>query len=334
MKLFTKGFFGVIFSVLTVVSCQKDVVVPDSPSVQAQSDYFTVENSRIVFGSANDFKSQIQSLRKLSTDELSTWNEKIKVQSLFEVSQEKEALTNTNGRLSANDEEELNEIVNDKHFASILNSDGEFVIGKQVIRVTPNIVFIGNKSLATQIRQMDPKKYADLAVNKHIVDQGVIVGRVSHLPAKSANARVSFNGVDHTIFDWDGSHRTATVIYNDNWLVYRSIGTKVKFQNKRWWGGWWEDNTDALHMDYGVTYDVSRVTGFSQFITVTPPPRFCQDCGNITDTIDFDVAEIGFIGDTPGGNLITDPYDFTTFNTNSYSVWRGNWHFDNLQVTK
>ena len=178
---------------------------------------------------------------------------------------------------------------------------------------------------------MDPKNYATLAINKSIVEQGITIGRVSHLLTKSPNARLLFNGVDHTIYDWDGSHRSATVIFNDNWIVYRSIGTKVKFQNKRWWGGWWQDDTDYLRLDFSVTYDVSRLSAVQQYITVHPPSQSCQGCGICEKTIDFDVAELGIGGDGPFANLITDPYSFKTFVTNSVVTWRGNTHNDSLE---
>ena len=330
MKTFSKNALILLGSIFVSTSCHKDEIAVPSNTAVSPTELFTVENDRVAFKTANDFGKQIQALKKLSPSDLISWNDKSNVTSLFEVAQNKEALS-ANARVSSENQSQadLSDAVNDKYFASLLNSNGEFSIGNKVIRITPNIVFIGNKSLADRIRKLDATKYANLLPNKFIVDQGIIIGRTNHL--SNSKARMAFNGVDHTIYNWDGSHRVATVIYNDNWLVYRSIGTKVKFQNKRWWGGWWEDNTDALGLHYAVTYDVSRVTGIQQYVVLTPPSQSCQNCGNITDTIDFDIAETGWGGDGPSISLIDSPFDFKSFTTYSTATWSGNTHNDSLE---
>lgn len=327
MKNFTTNAFILLGSMLIGASChQEEVTAPVATSV----DHFTVDNELVSFKSAADFRSQIKELQKLSPSDLIAWNKKTSVTSLFEVAQSKDS---SRARVAAEGQSQadLSDAVHDKYFASLLNSNGEFCIGKKIIRITANVVFIGDKASADQVRAMDPSRYSNLAPNKFITEKGVLIGRASHLAKNNANARMAFNGVDHTIYEWDGSHRVATVIYNDNWLAYRSIGTKVKFQNKRWWGGWWEDNTDALSMHYSVTYDVSRVTGIQQYVTVNPPSQSCQNCGNITDTIDFDIAETGWGGDGPSISLIDSPYDFKSFVTYSSGTWRGNTHTDSLE---
>jgi hypothetical protein len=271
-------------------------------------------------------------LSKMSDAALLEWNRSIGIRSVFEDQIDE---PNANARVaSTTSPEALADVMHDSRFGSVVNSAGEFRIGDLQIRITPNFVFMGHKSTVETIRKKDPNQYAKLLPNKTLTENGIIVGRVSHLDKSVQNGRVAFNGIDHSIYDWDGTHRSATVIYNDNWFVYRSLGTKVKFQNKRWWGGWWEADTEGLRLEYDVEWDVSR-TPTPQYVHLSPIPVYCLNCGYLGKTIDFDISSIG----TWGGDfettqhiaLLDSPYNFKYFVTNSRVVYAGRVHDDRLE---
>lgn len=320
-----------MFCVASIVSCQHSSVDPGTdPAVTPSGVAYTVEDGMLVFRDSKSMRQQIEQFQSFSDKELTDWNATIGFTSVYE-QQIQSSTGAASGRSGSTTDAQLSQYVHDTYLASLLNEAGEFAIGKRVIRITPSIVFIGPKSKLAAIRKLDPAAYNSLAVGRHIVENGITIGKAAHLAGPLANGRLAFNGVDHTIFEYDGSHRVATVIYNDNWYVYRSLGTKVKFQNKRWWGGWWEDNTDALHMDYSVIYDVSRVTGVQQYVTLHLQGQDCQECGNITHTIDFDIAEMGVSDGDPSVNLIDSAFDFKSFITNSSCLYAGNYHTDQLE---
>jgi hypothetical protein len=239
MRKITRAAVITFVVIVTGLACQKAEVNPNQPSSQLNlNEHFNIENGRVNFKTSEDFKKQIEILNDFTSAELLQWNGRVGVNSLYELQ-----LSTTTPNARAEEvpgNETLSEAVSDPHFASLLNQNGEFSIGTKIIRISPTVVFIADKSGANQVRDLNPSDYQMVRTNKFIVLNGIQIARPSHLSLPIRSGHTEFNGIDHSIYDWDDSHRSATVIYNDNWLIYRSIGTKVKFQNKRWWGGWWQ----------------------------------------------------------------------------------------------
>nr|WP_293843076.1 hypothetical protein [uncultured Arsenicibacter sp.] len=318
-----------IIPIYFALSCNR--ITPE-PIQANNQNLFTIKEGQAVFKSANDFKNQISLLSKMSLNELNNWNQNSSFISLFKNIQAKTPLNARQASATDTNYNSLEDIVNDKYFASILNKDGEFIIGNSQIRVTPEIVFIGDVSKYNEIHSKNPANYLHINPNNYIKENDIIIGRAGHLDATASGGRTAlFNGIDHSIYDWDNTHRSATVIYNDNWFVYRSIGCKVKFQNKRWWGGWWQANTDALHLDYDVVYDVSTFPGIQTFRHVFVDSRDCQDCPELNNTIDWSTLSLGIADGGFSADLIDSPFDFSYFIANSTVVWSGMYHYDNLR---
>jgi hypothetical protein len=333
--------FLVLGSVVVGISCRQEtaIIAPKQPTT-VHSDLFTVENDQIVFKSAADFGQQIKSLTKLTEINLSKWNRSVDFTSLYEVREQQEKNETLLGaRQSAAVSNDLSEVMEDPYFASLLNKDGEITIGELLIRVTADIVFVGKKTKNTndnsetsdKIRKKDPSKYLYISKNKFVTDDGILVGRVYHLEQSARGARAAFNGITHSIYMWDDTHRSATVIYNDNWLVYRSLGCKVKFQNKRWWGGWIEQDTDALGLDFDVVYNVSKNPIVEDLRHVFVDSRFCSSCSLLSNTIDWSTLSIGIGADGANAELIDSPFDFKYFVANSMAASVGRQHYDSIR---
>ncbi|PKK35112.1 hypothetical protein BWI96_18845 [Siphonobacter sp. SORGH_AS_0500] len=230
IKVFT------LFSIVFILLGCRDYNSLQPTSISSVTDFMK-------FTSSVDFKNQIDKLKTLSPEQLKKWNDSNVILSILDMKNDNYS---TGGRVSVDSSQlALYDEMLDPIFASILNKNGEFSVGDLFIRITPDIVFMSTFDKIDKVRALDPFAFLNVQPNKTIIQDGIKIGRVYHERTSLAGGRTLFNGVDHTIYDWDDRHRSATVIYNDNWLIYKSIGCKVKFQNKRWWGGWWQDDTDA-----------------------------------------------------------------------------------------
>ncbi|MFN4145146.1 MAG: hypothetical protein ACK4GN_04925 [Runella sp.] len=166
-----------------MLSCKQNPtgISPDKV-LQSQTNFFTIEDGRINFANAASFEQQIRALQGLSDEELTKWNAQTKIESLFKIQRSDE---NKNARASGEVPENdngLSEFVNDPYFASLINKDGEISIGKQVVWITPDVVFIADKSKLSEMKKLAPlfcrlkphHKPMQIGVCKLITDTGLV----------------------------------------------------------------------------------------------------------------------------------------------------------------
>lgn len=360
-KIFKKlPFIFILFFLFT--ACKKEKAEPENNLSSTNLSPAGLKTP-MHFKSSKDFNSEIKNLVKLNPSELRDWNKKNPVTSLFDIKMKIEENQKVSKRIESDstgtpadstyDAEEftgnyidtnsnlykLAMSVQDQNFASILDENGEFAIEDYLIKVTPEIVFLGKSYNQNLIEQLNPDDYLYLNNNQYFMNSdSIYIGRVSHIPQLNSSARIGssdgiavFNQIHHTIFDWDNKHRSATVVYNDNWLIYASIGTKVKFENKKWWGGWWQEATDGLYINYDFAYSQDNIiNGGPPVQSYKTSSSSCTNCGVIDYVLDVQTAEVG----TGGVHLLNSGFDLSHSYVDTKVTRGGSTHLETMKIDK
>lgn len=126
------------------------------PSVEIpkMSQPVEVWNGMLRVADGEAFHGLMERLMKMDDSALTNWNRKMGFQSLLM----KEEQFNSSARQAATDDlfPEPTELVSDPHFASVLNSNGEMMIGDLKLRVTESVVFLFQPGREATVNGLTP----------------------------------------------------------------------------------------------------------------------------------------------------------------------------------
>ncbi|WP_138430504.1 hypothetical protein [Fodinibius saliphilus] len=290
-----------IILVLTLFfsSCQDNTTSINQNTKEGNKQIKTpsVEGKSLVFDSSNDFKGFVQNLQQKSYSELDKFvKQKAHGFTSLKMAQEhirKKKTKNKSNNLTIQEEKILYLNVEDPAFASILNKDGVFQVGKQIFKITNKYTYIFKDKGAYQNFQPPKKKSSNPSLSyvkpcEEIRQEPV---RIRQDVYRVENCGGSGGGsYDPGDDDDDNSYPNQDVIdldprknldknYPDKITQeYRSGGTKGRLKGKSWcqdffiyssigaksvhqrhtWLNWWNRSAEKITLDSFVKYGYGK----------------------------------------------------------------------------
>jgi hypothetical protein len=228
MQKFAKMCLVSAFISLTFVGCNRsdEGLIPTSSIAKGVS----LSDDRIVFASLNDFKSTIESLKKMNEGERAEWESKIGHRSMqtYYSAIEGVIIGESNPIYKSMTAEKP--YIPDVLFARIVNQDGIFQIGKEVHRITNDgqelVTDEANKKLLLA-------NTIDSKVTSHKISVVLDGARVVD---NKKNARTSGTELPVAAYGFDDTHAAIAYFARSNYWIYNSFAMKLKMSEYR---GWW-----------------------------------------------------------------------------------------------
>jgi hypothetical protein len=302
---FLKLVLASTFLALNLLSCKSPSVENVTPKKQ---EPFEIVDGKLKFVDMNSWKSYMTRLHEDYTPtSLVEWNSKQDgFTSLYKIQYDEQAAIeyNKSARVASGNDSTYRELVEDVYFASLLNTDGEMMLGEKVVRVTMDYVFIYPKNNKRFVDSFDSGSWrGQLESQKGFVDvgNGILVGKIRrHIHQSQSGGRVASLPIDqdHDLHYFNDTDRFVTEAWNNSYLIYASMGTKVQHENKKWYG-WVTSWTTSLKLLSSVTLPSPIIYG------ATYAANFQDGPYDHIDVIQRAQWQTGTLGDQ--GYVLADP---------------------------
>ena len=233
------------------------------------------------------FEELIKSLDGKNEEELVRWSDQMGYKSLVS-----SQISTSSARIWAGDDlfPEPDEFISDSRLASMLNTKGEIVIGDLKFRVTEEVTYMYEPNKEDVVNRLsiheidgkiDYESFTEVA-------PGVWAGKVSRQATSSQpNGRIKWLGKrDEKHHYFRSDRRFVAVTWNENYLIFASVGSKTKNQNRNA-GIWWRSNANYLRMDLDFIYSFKDPMGVVTDVPGPTEPEIDRDKGKINFIVDW-----------------------------------------------
>lgn len=212
-----------VIMVLVTLSCNHQ----DEPLTSTFKQGVNLKNGRVVFGSLEDFKKTIISLKNMNDDERVGWEKKMGHNSMMTYYEQNEGIVLGTENPIYKTMQENKPYISDILFGRIVNSEGLFQIGSDVHKITND-----GRELVTNekfISFLDKNE-----INKNVQSKAISVV-VEPATKTPNNARI---GGEENIArrEVKDGHMATAYFSRSNYWLYNSFAMKLRLEKEE---GWW-----------------------------------------------------------------------------------------------